>query len=407
MKKLLQTLAGIAAATLVIAAATGAASACEMCAYQGGTVVGNIDSLVSGGGSALMLSSAGTQQTHSLAPPPFNIVITPGTTLAGNASALASFERAALQWEAFFSDAITVNINAEMEDLGSTSIIGGTSSVLLSAGYETIRNQMITDAVDEGTDDEIVFSLPSAAQATFIIPPGTTLSGFSTGTKANLKAMGFGGLDTSFGVSDGTIRFNTQFAFDFDRTDGIAPGFYDFETVAVHEIGHLLGFTSVVDSINGGATSISPNPLDFFRFQNNVPGGDPSTVSEFTSFPRYLLPGGETAETAEAIFDEIANEWRLSTGLDTGRFPHIDQRQASHWKDNDLTGVYIGMMDPTLAPQQIFDITMADVRVFDLIGYEVVSSTTAAAPEPATLGFFGIGGAALVPFALRRRSRLR
>lgn len=407
MDKPLHTPARLIAAVLAVVASTaGAASACNLCAYHGGTVVGYINSpVVSGSGSPLSLSNAGVQ-TLSVAPPPFNIVITPGATLAGNAPALAAFDRAAAQWEAFFSDPITVTINADMVNLGNTSTIGQTGSVLLSTGYETVRNFMISDALDEGTDDEIVFFLPSITQAQFITPPGTVFSEFATATKANLKAMGFGGLDTTFGISDGMIQFNTQFAFDFDRTDGIAPGFMDFETVAAHEIGHLLGFTSVVDSINAGATSISPNPLDFFRFQNDVPGRDPSTVPEFTAFPRYLIPGGGTPETAEAVFDDIDHEWRLSTGLDTGRFPNIDQRQASHWKDNDLTGVLIGMMDPTLAPQQIFSISAADVRAFDLMGYEVVSGTVVA-PEPATLPLYILGGATFVSLAAFRRRRRR
>jgi len=46
------------------------------------------------------------------------------------------------------------------------------------------------------------------------------------------------------------MTFNSEFNFDYDSSDGITAGYYDFETVALHEIGHVLGFVSVVDAID-------------------------------------------------------------------------------------------------------------------------------------------------------------
>ena len=51
------------------------------------------------------------------------------------------------------------------------------------------------------------------------------------GTKANLKALGFQGLDAAFGVSDATMQFNSNFTFDYDNSDGVGAGLVDFETV--------------------------------------------------------------------------------------------------------------------------------------------------------------------------------
>ena len=42
------------------------------------------------------------------------------------------------------------------------------------------------------------------------------------------------------------IAFNSAFGFDFNPGDGIDPDKTDFDTVAVHEIGHALGFSSLV-----------------------------------------------------------------------------------------------------------------------------------------------------------------
>ena len=310
-----------------------------------------------------------------------DIVISPGAGLAGNAPALAAFNRAAVQWENTFIDDIVVTINADMVNLGGGGVIGSTSTVLLETDYATMRAQLITDASDE-LDDAIVSFLPNTAALPVTLAAGKALSGNYIGAKANLKAAGFAGLDGTFGPTDATINFNTQFSFDFDNSDGVSPGTMDFETVAAHELGHALGFISFVDSV-AGTNNVSPMLLDFFRFANNVGGQDPASNADFTNFPRNLVVG------TDAITDDIANEWRMSTGTSAGG----DGNQASHWKADDITGITIGLMDPTLAFQQVEGITFADARALDLIGWDNLI------PEPASLALVGFAGLLL----LRRR----
>lgn len=314
----------------------------------------------------------------------FNIVLNAGSGLSGNSAALAAFSRAANHWVSYFSDPITITIDANLASLGS-GIIGSTGSVLLQASFDTIRNAMVTDAADE-TGNGIVGFLPTAAQFSTLLPSGFSYNGNILATKANLKALGFVGLDTTFGSSDASITFNSGFSFDYDNTDGVGAGLVDFETVATHEIGHALGFVSRVDAIDGIASgTVGVSTLDLFRF-DSTSGNDPSTSAEFTSKPRDLRPAGSP------VFDDISGtEYPFSTGLTQG-----DGRQASHWKDN----LGLGVMDPTLATQEIEAISLLDLRAFDLIGYDL-----APVPEPSTwAGIIAISVLGAFEWGRRRRA---
>lgn len=291
----------------------------------------------------------------------FNIVIVAGSGLSGNAPALAAFQRAADQWEAYFSDPITITIHADLVDLGSTTIVGAASPVVLSTSYAGMRSALMTDAADE-SDDGIMSALP--ASPSFFYPASFTYSGAVAATKANFKALGYTGLDDAHGTSDGTINFNSTFAFDYDNTNGVGAGLVDFETVAAHEIGHTLGFISRIDSfdvlVHGGTTSGSygPTTLDCIRFRFDSPN-NPGTFAAWGAFSRSV-----TYNTND-ITDDLTTEYRMSTGIHNG-----DGRQASHWKDNSLTGILIGVMDPTGEVQSIYTVQDSDARALDLVGYD-------------------------------------
>ena len=303
----------------------------------------------------------------------FAINISPGSGLSGNSAALAAFNRAAAHWVSYFSDPITVTISADLTGgFSSANIIGQTSSSLLQGSYTTVRNAMVSDAVGSSFRAIDAF-LPTSGQFSALLPGpiasvNYSLSGQVLMTKANAKALGFTGLDGLFGVTDSTIQFNNAFNFDYDNSNGVTPGAIDFETVAAHEIGHALGFISAVDNIDGSsaAFAVTPTTLDLFRFTNGG-ANDPTTSAQFTTAPRDLRPG------SDVLFTDTVSSFRFSTGLTQG-----DGRQASHWKDDGLTGSYIGIMDPTLPAGLVEPINTADVKALALIGWN------ATVPEPST-----------------------
>src|SRR5262245_40452178 len=289
----------------------------------------------------------------------FDIAIVPGPGLAAQPAAMAAFERAARQWEAYISDPITVTIEAEIAPIGDAQVIGSTEPVTLSGDYDLVRNRIVADA---DADDGVLTWLPTAGEFSTYLPSGYSLTGRLVGTKANFKAAGFGGLDEQFGPTDATIVFNSLFDFDFDNRDGVMPGAIDFETVAAHEIGHALGFQSEVDIVDMylPPLEVDIGVLDLFRFRNDTLA-DPSTSAQFQVAPRSMVPGQDD------IFDVVTLEARMSTGAMTG-----DGRQASHWKDDLLTGLMVGLMDPTLPRGSQEAITTADIRTLDAIGWDIV-----------------------------------
>ena len=131
--------------------------------------------------------------------------------------------------------------------------------------------------------------------------------------------------------------------------------------------------------------SVVPLAMDLFRFADNT-SNDPNSLSDFQTFTRSLVPG------ESVVFDQITGGFGLAeTPMSTGVF-NGDGRQASHWKDNILLGVNLGVMDPTLAQGIIMPVSANDLRAFDLVGYEI-------APIPEVGGFVMLTAVALAAAA--------
>jgi hypothetical protein len=70
----------------------------------------------------------------------------------------------------------------------------------------------------------------------------------------------------------------------------------------------------------------------------------------------------------------------LSTGGPDGEAG--DGNQSSHWKDDDLTGFYIGIMDPTIDLGLRMDTTENDFKALEKFGWNLESSVAPPPPRP-------------------------
>jgi hypothetical protein len=297
-----------------------------------------------------------------------NIILRGTEQLDAQPAAKAAFERAAEIWESRIASPITVYVDVDYgetlfgEPFSSENVIAATRSlsyIFDEGGYPELRDLILASA-NSDAEDALYAALPQGAIPTDKGP--TTRFGAAS---MLLRALGvFEPVATE--VEDAPlIGFNSKFVFDLDPSDGITVGQTDFEGVVVHEIGHMLGFTSRVGAGELGNTD-APSILDLFRFR---PGVNSDT---FTSAERILSSGG--AHRFYAGSDELG----LSTGRPDGTGG--DERQASHWEDDNLSGIRIGIMDPTLGRGRRSELTDNDLFAFGILGYRM--ATDVVEPEP-------------------------
>jgi uncharacterized protein (TIGR03437 family) len=287
--------------------------------------------------------------------------------LEGNPQAKAAFIRAAQNWESQILSPITIIIDVDFgttffgEAYDSANVIGQASSQVLGSrtGYPNFRAALINSA-SSAAESALYNNLPDGQLPT---DQGDLTSVFGSSTV--LRALGFISANADpdaeqqqFGAPP-RIGFNSATPFDFDPNDGVASNRIDFDGTATHEIGHVLGFSSLVgDKELNPSAAARVSLLDFFRFRPGVTLGDVSTA------PRVLASGGSQ------VFFGGGPELGLSTGRPDGTGG--DGNQASHWKADELTGVYVGVMDPTAGRGQREPITQNDLAAFDTIGYRLV-----------------------------------
>ena len=324
-------------------------------------------------------SNAPGEQLPNLQPSAGLRIVLHGTSqLNQNQTAKNAFIVAANHWEALISTPITVVLDVDFgttffgTPYPSSDIIGASGSEDDTRPYTEVRDRLLANS-PTAAEAQLYNALPVAA-----VPTQLSNQTFKSLTvrfsRANARALGFVSdiLDPNSipaGGGDAGIGFNSAFPFDFDPNNGIDSNKIDFDSTATHEIGHALGFVSE----SGGAVYAPTTIWDLFRFR---PGA--ANLGALATAPRIMTSGG-----TQVYFNGQTNtfgtqELRLSTGGPSGDAG--DGNQSSHWKDDDITFQYIGIMDPTIDLGERNTITTNDVNTLDSFGYSVGS---AVAPPPA------------------------
>jgi hypothetical protein len=329
-----------------------------------------------------------------------------------------AFRTAANYWQSIITTQTTVRVNMSFYGQGVNGPIGGTSNYYYVGNVETIIDAMKNVASTSPVDVIAVSHLPDASSGSIgMWTPGYTLGNTGAnpytsvydndGSRNNSSygvtwALGKAlGLVTVDNAKDGSINFNSDLNFDFDPTDGISPGSYDFTFTAFHELGHILGFTSGVDYYDSYASPTRTgynwnydwigHGMDIYRYSDK--GLDWSLGGN----PYFSIDGGDSA-----LLDG-----HFSTGVNWG-----NGRQASHWLEGE------GIMDPTSARGEMGALTALDVAAFDALGWNlnidaladpnlrITTAQMVPVPEPSIWAMMIVGFGA-IGATLRRKRRDR
>lgn len=307
-----------------------------------------------------------------------------------DANALAGFQIAASYWEARLMDPVQVNIDIDFSAL-SPGVLGQAGSSQVVVPVSMFFGALGTDA-STSYDTLAVGNLPTLSGlggVSFLTQANTEGGSLAISldnddsnnnlylalNTANAKALGL----YSSPDADAAITFSSGFAWDFDSGDGVGAGLQDFVGVAIHEIGHALGFTSGIDVVEMGI--------------DGVPGADPpfdepfdlEDYAVFSSLDmfRYGSVGQLDLSVGSASYFSLdggtTNLGLFSTGSVYG-----DGNQTSHWKDN----LALGIMDPTANPAgQVNTPSTLDKIALDVIGWDM----NYAVPEPSSLLMLALG----------------
>lgn len=330
----------------------------------------------------------------------------------GNPFADLAIRKAVDQWSMEFTDDITVNLNFGFGAMAG-DILAGTGTSRQTQTYSDFWNAIGND-VGSGHDEDFFQALPTGSSFSMLINRTSEAGGRNHEiayldndgganntnvliSTANAKALGLRGAHAN--GTDGAIVFNYGFQWDFDPTDGIDPGKHDFYAVALHEIGHALGFVSGVDelasfdvvSVGDGDpdfpddnSMVYVNSLDFLRHSGD--SQNEGADLDFTADPRdkyFSIDGGLTSPAGGGA------HWATSV-------QYGDGYQASHWKISSG----LGIMEPEYDPENPGGlISEFDLMAFDVIGYDRFSGG-GAVPEPTGMA---AGLLLLIPLMRRRR----
>ena len=311
---------------------------------------------------------------------------------------IIGFEVAAKIWESHLGDDVTVNIHSEITDQLDPDAVGGAlPGFVAQQSYSDIESALSTDA-KTSDDTTAVANLPTDDKGKFKV--------FAQGdeevkteklnlTTANAKALGLidahgTGLDGYIAMSDLAAMPGHDWNYDVTRTTTIGSTDVDFLSVVLHEVGHVLGFTSGLDDPGWLSTVIDGydskkgeikikdsdsnigNPLDLFRYSDdglNQGKGDGQDWSLAGDNPYLSIDGGATH-----LVDFATGEHDIDFQGDGVPEHYGDGFQASHWAHNPVNPA--GIFDGAITDGVRRNLTEVDLQALDVIGWDRTSAAS-------------------------------
>ncbi len=309
----------------------------------------------------------------------FNFSFAPGTT----EQQILGFELAGEIWSQYLVDTykgenLEVNVHVEMgDDVLPANIIGASFPTIEKTTFGQVRDALIDDAtteVDEQAIDYLKDYLGSRYSVDILVGEEVVNGNFDMHTtSANLKALGLKPGDSQ--DLDGYIVMNSlessEISWDYTYLDAPAADELSFLSTAIHELGHTIGFISGIDYSGETESNFINELINYSDLTREIAaeyGVDTNTASitqtSVMDLFRVSLASQDQGtisltEGDEASFslDGIVSSLEFSTGLDN---------QASHWTEGNL-----GVMNPTLGLGEEWSISINDLSVMDVIGWDV------------------------------------
>ena len=300
----------------------------------------------------------------------FDFTYAPGTSV----EQIIGFEMAGAIWSSYLQDDVAVRIYVESTDELPENLVGAAlPGKKKKVDYDKLWDKMSSDITSD--DDLLAFNnLPSVEKEFSVLIDGVELNKTKEFRISNANAKALDLLDDDRKKLDGYIVINeltgsSTAGWDYDalRSGDLVAGKIDFLSVAMHEIGHVLGFVSGIDD-NGWLKVLTESrdkgkeiknddfkfasPLDLFRYSDSSAARGELDLSTGGN-PFFSIDGGNTN------LGNFANGEHTDFGG--------DGYQASHWQQNSSQGI----MNPLLPVGERKDISNLDLTAMDAIGWDV------------------------------------
>ena len=304
----------------------------------------------------------------------FDFTYAPGTSQ----EQILGFEMAGEIWSSYLNDDVTIRIHVESTSELPDEVVGAAlPGKKQKQKYDKVRDALSADITS--SEDELAFSNLSGEDKEFsVLINGQELDKTEEFRLTNANAKSLGLLDDDSSQLDGYIQINdladeSAVGWDYDslRSNGASGGEIDFLSVAMHEIGHVLGFVSGIDDgdwLSVLTESAAENKeikdkdfkfastLDLYRYSDSSPSPGMIDLS-VGGDPYFSIDGGDSrlGNFANGEYTEFGG----------------DGYQASHWQQNSSQGI----MNPVLPTGERRDVSSLDRTAMDVIGWDINTAT--------------------------------